>query len=477
VAAGAIAAELTVYGAQWITSAIPADNRQYLRNQAVLPVDLTVVAFAIGMGIACGLLFGWLPAWTGTAGDVNRDLRDGAGRASTGRKGTRIRSALVIGEIALSLALLIAAVLLVETGRNVTHADVGFDARSLVTFDMALDARQYREPPTIRDFYERLVAELVRQPGVSAAAAGSLVPFGQEGRGTELFFEGQPDPKPADTPVPAFSQITSGYAETLGLRLRRGRVFRQADDSQAPRVALINETLASRYFTGLDPIGRRVRINRSSQDFWRIVGVVADVKNFETTDPARPQVYVPLAQSPSRRMTLVVRSLVEPERLAGTIRSAVAAVDPSEPIAELMTMEMRIFRVTGPYQVVSTFVTFFGVVTLLLAGVGVYGVISYSFAQRTREIGIRMALGARRANVASLVFGQIRTLLVCGLIPGMAMGWLFAQTLSAILYGVGPSDWRLYLGMSALLSAVALLAALAPARRATRIEPMTALRE
>jgi len=203
---------------------------------------------------------------------------------------------------------------------------------------------------------------------------------------------------------------------------------------------------------------------------------VRDVKNFEMLDAPEPQVYLPFAQQPRAAATVVLRSNDDPEALIGTVRSAVADLDPLEPVSDVFTMEGRIRRVTGPYQTISSFVLFFGALTLLLAGVGVYGVIAYTFAQRTREIGIRMALGARRADIAALVLKQVRTVLVLGVVPGLALAWLLGHAMNAILVGVTPTDWRLCTAMSLLLMFVAVAAAFVPARRAAGIDPVTALR-
>jgi putative ABC transport system permease protein len=200
------------------------------------------------------------------------------------------------------------------------------------------------------------------------------------------------------------------------------------------------------------------------------------VKNAETVDLPGPQVYVPFAQHPGLEMTVVLRSARDPVALAGIVRETVASIDPAEPVDSVLTMEDLIHRVTGPFEITATFVTFFGLVTLLLAAVGVYGVISYTFARRTKEIGIRMALGANRLDVARLVARQIRTFVVAGLVPGILMAWVLGHALESMLVGVTPGDWRVYAAMAALLSMVALLAALVPARRVTAIDPVAALR-
>ena len=219
-----------------------------------------------------------------------------------------------------------------------------------------------------------------------------------------------------------------------------------------------------------------MRLGRGSPDLWTIVGVVADVSNYDTVSPPEPEVYVPLAQQPTREVTVVVRAQRDPSALVGTARAAVAALDPAEPLSRVFTMDALVTHFTAPYSTTSRFVLVFGLVTLLLAGVGVYGVISYAFSQRTREIGIRMALGARRGDVAGLVLRQLRVLLLAGLVPGLVLAWGLGRALQTFLVGVTPTDWRVYVTMSVVLAGVALVAALEPARRATAIHPVDALR-
>jgi predicted permease len=476
VVASAIGAVMSVYGADWITNSIPQESRQFLRNYAVLRVDGGVIAFALGLGVLCGILFGGIPAWTGAQADVNNDLRDASGRTTMGRGAARVRSALVVAEVALALALLIGSGLLVQSARNRSSVDLGFDTRRLLTFRTALDDKHYTTPAAINAFYDRLVANLAASPGVTAAAAGSLVPFSGVGISSELFIEGQPEPKPADTPWTAINKVTPGYAAAMGLRLRRGRFFEPGDGPDAGRVVVVNEALVARHFDGRDPLGLRLRFDRASKDSWTIVGVVGDVKNYEPTDRPEPQVYVPIAQNAPSLATVVVRTSGDPESLSGTVLAAVAALDPTEPVSRIFSMDALIGLVIKPFQTISTFVTFFGAVTLLLAGVGVYGVVAYTFAQRTREIGIRVALGARRLDVAWLVFRQLRMFLLAALLPGIGLAWGFSHAIEALLVGVKPTEWWLYLSMSALLAAVAFLGALVPARRATAIDPVTALR-
>lgn len=476
VVASAAGAAIAVYGADWITQSIPVNNRQYLRNYAVLPVDRVVVAFALGIGALCGAVFGWLPAWNGARADVNADLRDGSARSTTSRAGTRLRSVLVVSEVALALAVLIGAGLLVQSAHNITHVNVGFDQTRLLTFQVSLDAQRYAEPADIRGFTGRLMQALAQHPGVAGAAAGTLVPFSGFGNGAELFIDGEPETKPADTPLASLNQVTGGYCNLMGLRIVRGRAITDADVAEGQKVALVNETLAGRFLGGREALGRRLRLGRDSTDLWTVVGVTADVKNYETIDSAEPQVHIPFAQQPRRTMTVVVRTLGGPDNLAPAVRAAVAAVDPAEPVAAIAAMDELIKRVTGPYETIGTFVTVLGAVTLLLAGVGVYGVVSYTFAQRTREIGIRMALGASRLDVAVLVLKQIRLLLGAAFAPGLALAFALGHTLKAVLFGVTPTDFRLYGAMALLLTTVAVLAAFVPARRAARIDPMRALR-
>lgn len=476
VAASAVGVGLAVYGADWVAASIPPDNRQYLRDHAVLTIDGAVLSFALTVGVLCGVLFGLLPAWKSARADVSCDLRDSSPRTSTGTAGGRLRGALVASEMALALALLVGAGLLFTSARNITSVDVGFDPRQLLTFQMSLDVRQYATPDAVRGFYERLTATVRQLPGVQTVSAASLVPFSSTGGFAELFLDGQPDTAAADTQSASLSAITADYPVALGLRLRAGRLLEDADDADAPRAAVVNEAVALRYFAARDPIGQRIRLGRGSTNAWRIVGVVANVKNFDTREPDELQVYVPFAQSPRREATVVIRAPGEIESLASSVRAAVSAIDPAEPIVDLATMDTRIERATGPFVTMSTFAVFFAGVSLLLAGVGVYGVVSYAFAQRTREIGIRMALGARRADVAALVLAQVRTFLIAGAVPGLALAWLLGRGMEALLFGVTAADWTPYVAMTLLLTLVALVAVLVPARRATTIDPAIALR-
>ena len=382
---------------------------------------------------------------------------------------------LVIVEVSLALALLISAGLLVQTSRNISRIDTGFNPRRLLTFQIMLDPQKYADDAATRGFFDRLLLDLRSRPGVTDVAAGSLVPFGNIGDGTEFFMEGQPEPPPSETPGALLNQVTADYGSTLQLRLEHGRLLNASDSATSLKVAVINTTLAARYLGGRDAIGQRLRLGRESTDLWTIVGIVGDVKNFELDDSANPQVYVPFSQRPNPRMMVVIRSSGDPEALASTIRAAVTAIDPAEPVSRIFTMESLIHLITGPFETTAAFVACFGAITLLLAGVGVYGVIAYAFAQRTREIGIRMALGARRADVAGLVLRQIRTFMLAALIPGLALAWIIGHALQAMLVGVTPTDWRIYTMMTLVLTAVGLLAAAVPVRRATAIDPVTAL--
>ena len=474
--ASAIAVALAFYGTNWMTNSIPADNRGYLRNYGVLPMNGAVLLFAISIGIVCAIVSGLLPAWTGSRADLNSDLRDGSGRTSTSYAAGRLRSGLVAFEIALALGVLISSALLVRSARNLSTADLGFDARRLLTFRLELDEERYRDGPASRDFYERLTASLNGRPGIESVASGTLVPFSNAGGSLEFFVDGRRDPASKDVPFAAINAVTPRYAATLGLRTIEGRFVDESDTADASKVAVINETLASRYFVGRPAIGRTLLLGPSSQDLWTIVGIVSNVKNYEVSDSDEPQIYLSYAQHPTRAMTFVVRAAGDPEALVETVRSAVAALDPAEPLSQVFTMQALIGHVTAPHTIVASFVAVLGGLTLLLAAVGVYGVISYTFAQRTREIGIRMALGARRIEVAALVMRQVRTLLLAGLVPGLAIAWLLGSALKALLFGVAPSDWRVYAAMSTLLAVIAVLAALVPARRATAVDPIAALR-
>ena len=473
--ASLLGAGMAVYGAAWITNSIPVENRQYLRNHAALPVDAGVLLFAVAVGIVCGVVFGWIPAWTGSRANVSDDLRDSSGRTTMTRATARLRSGLVVAEVALALALLISAGLLVQTAKNIDRIDVGFDTARLLTFRLALDEQRYAAPASIRTFYARLVEDLAARPGVAAAAAGSFVPFSGVGAAAELFVEPQRDTRPSETPWTAINHVTAGYGRAIGLHLRAGRFLQQSDDAEAAKVAVVNETLAERHLRGRNPLGARVRLGRESTDVWTVVGVVADVKNDEPTDRPEPQIYVPLAQSPRLLMTVVVKATGDPESLAPAVRASVAALDAAEPVSRVFTMSrLMAFQVAG-YSTIATFITFFGALTLLLAGVGVYGVIAYTFAQRTREIGLRMALGADARGIFRLVLGEGAIIIGVGTVMGLAGATLLRQTIEAQLYGTGAMEPTVVIVVSGILVVVALLATAIPARRAARTNPTIAM--
>ena len=475
VCASALGAVFAVYGTAWITNSIPLENRQYLRNNGVIPVDRAVLLFALLTGALCGVVFGWVPAWSGAQADVNADLRDGGSRTTVNRIAARFRSGLVIAEVALALALLISAGLLVQTARNITRVDVGFDPQRLLSFQLDLDPGKYADRDAVRSFYDRLLLDLRGRAGVSAVGAGTFVPFTNSGGHIELRLDGQTE-RPSDVPWTGLNRITPGYPDTLRLRLQRGRWLQSSDGPDSQNVALVNSTLAVRHFAGRDPIGQRLRLGSASQEHWTIVGIVSDVKHFETTDAPDPEVYVPFAQMPNRQMVVAIRTPGDPESLLGTVHAAVAAVDPAEPVSRVYTMENLIHQVTGPFETLATFVAVLGGVTVLLAGIGVYGVVSYTFARRTREIGVRVALGARRSDVAALVLRQIRFFMSIAIVPGLALAWAIGYGLRAMLVGVTPTDWRIYVTMTLMLGLVAIVAAAVPLRRATSIDPVTALR-
>ena len=301
VIAGGIGVVLTVYGTQWVTRSIPAESRQFLRNGGVLTVNTWVLAFGLIVAAVCGVVFGLIPAMMITRSDVNKDLRDATARSTSGRGAIRLRAALVISEVALSLALLISAGLLVITSRNIISVDVGFVPQHLVTFGLSLDERQYRDEVDIRLFYDRVLTSLVNLPGIQSASAATLVPFGSEGRSAELFIEGGPETTAAETPLIALSEVTGDYAKTLGLRLDAGRFLDEGDGAAAPKRAMVNNALAARLLADRNVIGTRIRIGRTSKDVWEIVGVVGNVKNFEAIEPEAPQVYLPLCANPGAR--------------------------------------------------------------------------------------------------------------------------------------------------------------------------------
>jgi predicted permease len=434
-------------------------------------LDGRVVAFALVVAVASVLLFGLVPALRASGADVQRGLRDGTRSVAGGR--ARLKNALVVGQVALSFALLVGAALLGRSFLTLAAVDPGFDPSHVVTLQIALPAGKDPAP-----YYRRLLEEVEATPGVAAAGVVDFLPLSQNNMNGDFQIEGRPFPPDAH-PVTEFMVASPRYFDTMGMRIVAGRGLAAADRDGARRVVVINQRMAKRYFPDENPIGKRLRWGGDGDgDEWaEIVGVVNDVKRWSLADDAaQPETWKPFAQAPFRNMALAVRGAGDPALLADAVRRAVTRIDPEQAVFAVATMSHLLDDTLRGRRLVMTFLSVFAGIALGLAAIGLYGVLAVQVAQRTRELGIRMALGARPSSVRALVVGHGLRLALVGVLVGAGAALLLGRVLAQLLYGVSATDPWTFVGVGAGLVVVALVATWLPARRATRIDPMIALR-
>ncbi len=440
-------------------------------------IDARVVGFAALASFAAILLSGGLPAMRGSALHLAPALGSG-GRGLSASGSAFARKALTVGELTLALVLVAGAFLMVRSMTRLLEAPVGFSADRVLTLALSLNGEAYAEESGLLDFQDRLLERLRALPGVEAAAFASQIPLGGNGDSMGFHVEGRMAANPAEDPSVERYSVTPDYFRTMQIPLRRGRLLSDGDRTDAAPVMLISEATARSLFAGRDPLGERVRIGGHEAGPWRtIVGVVGDVRHLDVALGATPQMYLPQSQRVDSYLTLVVRTThADPTALAEPIRNAVRALDPSVPIYDLASLPALVERSAASRRFVMRLLGGFAATALLLAAIGLYGVIAQSVAQRTREIGIRMALGASPRSVVLLVLSGGAAIVGLGLAAGIAGALGAGRFLSAVLYEVRPTDPVSLAGAAVLLAAVALAAHWLPARRAARVDPVEALR-
>jgi len=439
--------------------------------------DASVFAFALGATLLTGLLFGLVPALVVSRTPLTVALHEGGrGGSSAGR--ARLRSGLVVAELALGLALLVGAGLLIRTLGSLQRVDPGFRTAGVASGRVIFPTAQYPEPERVAALLDEILARLESAPGVEAAGAVSVMPLSGGQTDVSYGVEGRLPPE-GEEPAADYRVATPDYFEALEIPLLRGRLPRPGDDTRAPLVAVVSEELVRRAFPGEDPVGRRIRVGgvRDPETPWRtIVGVVGGVRDNALGRAPDPEIYLPMAQQPSRVMRLVARSAAGAEVAADALRRAVEQVDRTLPVSQLASVEETVRDTLAPERFVTGLLAAFAGVALALAAVGLYGVMAYAVGQRTREIGVRMALGARPREVLALVLGQGAALLAGGLVAGALAAWGLSRLLRGLLYGVEPTDPVTFAATAVLLAATALAACFFPARRAARVDPSVALR-
>jgi putative ABC transport system permease protein len=438
-------------------------------------IDPIVLAFTFGTAMLTGIAFGLAPALLSSRTNFNSTLKEGGRDTSATSRGARVRSGLVVSEVALALMLLIGAGLLIKSFINLQRVDPGFNPKSVLRIDVSLPRTRYPERNQSASFYKELLDRVAALPGVQSAGAVSSLPLSGGGTDSNFAIEGQPAAEPDQRPVAWYSSVTPGYFRAMGIRLLKGRELTEADNADARKTVVISESMARRYFTDQDPLGKRI-VFGGGNDPREIVGVVSDVKFFGLNLDARPSMYYPHAQNPARGMSLVVRTQGGPLSLAAAIRGQVSALDRNLAVSNVMTMEQLVGASLSEPRFVLLLLGAFASVAMLLSAIGVYGVVSYSVTQRSHEIGVRMALGAQMSDVLKLVVGQGMTLVLGGVGLGLIAAFALSRVMESLLFGVSATDLTTFAATSIILAAVALGACLVPARRATKVGPMESLR-
>jgi putative ABC transport system permease protein len=474
-AGGAIGLLLSVWGIEFISQGIPPNFTKYIPGWQKLGLDSTVFMFTLGLSILTGIVFGLVPAFQATKTNLNESLKEG-GRTSGGGMGrSRMRSLLVVSEMALSLVLLIGAALMIRSFIELVKVDPGFKATNVLTMEMGLTRSKYPEESQRINFYTQLLQRLEGLPGAQKVGAINYLPVSGNSSSSSFTIEGRPEPEKGKEPLADYRVVTTQLFDALGIPLTKGRSFTEQDTKDSPRAIIINETLARRYFAGEDPVGRRLSFSKEEKP-WEIVGVAGDLSESDLEDEKEPGVYVPYLQDPWWTMNLAIRTSNDPLLLATAVQKEILAVDKDQPVYNIRTMEQVLNERIAPKRLAMVMLAFFALVALVLASVGLYAVISYSVMQRTHEIGIRMALGAQGSDILKMVVGQGLILTLTGTALGLLGAFAMTRAMSQILYGVTATDPLTFAGVTLLLSLVAFLASYIPARRATKVDPMIALR-
>jgi putative ABC transport system permease protein len=436
---------------------------------AVAP-DWRVLLFTAFVALCAGIAFGIVPALQCSRDDLTSALTEGSTRTAGSRRAVRVRDYLVGGEVAVALVLLVGALLLVRSFVTLTHVDTGIDTRNLLTFSIHLTGDRASDQARQVQFYADLQNRLAALPGVTAAGSAATLPIGGDNFGASFLVDGQPAPTPGNEPHAGYQVVMPGYFAAMGIPIERGRDFSAADDRRAAPVVLVNETLARQQWPVGDAVGRRVRFG-ADQPWATVVGVVRDIRHLGPSEPPRPEIYQPAPQRSFSFMAFVVRTSGDPHAIVPLVRRTVAALDPALAIADVRTMDEHVARALARPRFMSTLITSFSVLALLLAVIGIHGVLAWSVAQQHQEIAIRMALGAASSSVLVIVLRRAALLGAAGIAIGLALAPLATRPLGSMLYGLAPWDPASLAGAALLLGLVTLLAALVPAARASRIQP------
>ena len=464
-AGGFIGLLFSIWAVYLFKGAVPEELAQFIPGFDRLGVNRIALLFNLLITMLTGVLFGLAPAWQSSKPNLNESLKDGLkGSLSAGLR-SRMRGALVIVEVALSLVLLIGAGLMVRSFAAMLRDDFGFKPENVLSFELMFRG----DRSNVHSFYDRLIERLETLPGVTAVGASNSLPMG--GNENAIIKVAGRTPSGKVERLIDFRAVTPGYFKAIGMSLRRGRDFTAADNEHAQKVVIVNEALVRQFFPNQDVIGQRFGLGEQV-----IVGIVGDARDDNLDKAAAPGFYAPFAQETRSGMGVVLRSTVEPEALIAAVRNVVTELYQAQPILGFKTMEQKIHERTAPKRIMTVMMGMFAGIALLLAGMGLYAVMAYAVSQRTREIGVRLALGAQSNNILRLILGSGLKLTLAGMALGMAGALALTRVMESLLYGISAMDAPAFILASLTLAPAALLACWLPARRATRVDPMIALR-
>jgi len=472
-AGGAVGLLFAIWGMDLLLALTPQD----LLGLKTISLDLRVLTFTLLVSLLTGMIFGLAPALQASRPDLNESLKEGGRSAASGAGSHRVRNLFVVTEVALALVLLIGSGLMIKSFLRLQAVSPGFDSESLLTVRLLLPSSKYGQDHQRIAFFRQLLQRLEILPGVRSVSAIDAIPFGGPGSATGFTIVGRPAPAPGEKPTLDVRVIDPNYFRTMNIPLIKGRNFTEREATEVSRVVIVNESLVRRYFPDEDPIGKRVTIEMSNQPVpSEIIGVVGDVKHVGLDTEPRAMSYWPHPELARSFMTLVIRTESDPLSLAASVQREVRAIDKDQPVADVRTMEQLLSDSMARARFSTLLLSIFAAVALILSAVGIYGVMSYSVSQRTHEIGIRMALGASRRDVLKLVVGQGIVMSLIGMAIGLAASFALTRLISSLLFGVSAADPMTFTVVSLLLIGIALLACYIPARRATKVDPMIALR-
>jgi predicted permease len=471
---GVLGLLLAAWGINSLLALAPADTP----GIDSVGLNIQVLGFTLLVTVATGLLFGLVPALGMSKPDLNASLKESSRGSTEGSRSYRLRGLLVAAEFSLAFVLVIGAGLMVKTMVQLGHFSLGFNPDHVLTMRVPLRGPRYNSYRKQAEFFQQLLAQVQALPGIRSASVASGLPV-QNWAGMGFVTADNPHPAPGETPDANFLVIAPRYFQALGVPFVKGRAFTDGDTETSQRVVIVNEELARRNWPGQDPIGKRLRSQRDNMPWLTVVGVAANVRTNGPDESFRPELYVPYTQYSSWLLGprfLVVRTTVAPLAVASSIRSEVLNLDKSQPVSDIRTLARIAGESAAQRRFLVVLLGIFAALALILAGVGIYGVLAYSVARRTHEIGIRMALGAARGDVMRLVLAQGLRFALFGVVAGFAGALLLSRILASLLFGVSPTDQVTFALVTTLLALVAFLACYIPARRATKVDPMVALR-